>query len=92
MEKRKTNAESGKQESKETKTEGKSSETKEKSTNSKEESKDVKMIMVLPEDYPQLMVDIEEDLLRRLDYYDASVRDNKREVSQMKRYEIVLKT
>ena len=58
----------------------------------KEESKDVKMIMVLPEDYPQLMVDIEEDLLRRLDYYDASVRDNKREVSQMKRYEIVLKT
>ncbi|HDR3890535.1 TPA: DUF3994 domain-containing protein, partial [Bacillus cereus] len=72
-----------KQESKETKTEGtssaksesKSSETKEKSTNSKEESKDVKMIMVLPEDYPQLMVDIEQDLLRRLDYYDASVRD-----------------
>ena len=63
---------------KETKTEGKSSETKEKSTNSKEESKDVKMIMVLPEDYPQLMVDIEEDLLRRLDYYDASVRDNKK--------------
>ena len=49
-----------------------------KSTNSKEESKDVKMIMVLPEDYPQLMVDIEEDLLRRLDYYDASVRDNKK--------------
>ena len=44
----------------------------------KEESKDVKMIMVLPEDYPQLMVDIEEDLLRRLDYYDASVRDNKK--------------
>ncbi|MGG8396202.1 DUF3994 domain-containing protein [Bacillus cereus] len=85
-EKEKTNAESGKQESKETKTEGtnptksegKSSETKEKSTNSKEESKDVKMIMVLPEDYPQLMVDIEEDLLRRLDYYDASVRDNKK--------------
>ncbi|PFK43199.1 hypothetical protein COI93_10245 [Bacillus cereus] len=81
--KEKTNAESGKQESKETTTEGtssaksesKSSETKEKSTNSKEESKDVKMIMVLPEDYPQLMVDIEQDLLRRLDYYDASVRD-----------------
>ncbi|EJQ37390.1 hypothetical protein IEE_05322 [Bacillus cereus BAG5X1-1] len=81
--KEKTNAESSKQESKETKTEGtssaksenKSSETKEKSTNSKEESKDVKMIMVLPEDYPQLMVDIEQDLLRRLDYYDASVRD-----------------
>ncbi|PGT97314.1 DUF3994 domain-containing protein [Bacillus thuringiensis] len=84
--KEKTNAESGKQESKETTTEGtssansesKSSETKEKSTNSKEESKDVKMIMVLPEDYPQLMVDIEQDLLRRLDYYDASVRDWKK--------------
>lgn len=43
------------------------------------------MIMVLPEDYPQLMVDIEQDLLRRLDYYDASVRDWKKVVNQMLR-------
>ncbi|MGF2716195.1 DUF3994 domain-containing protein [Bacillus cereus] len=71
-----------KPESKEAKTEesskAKSSETKEKSTNSKEDSKDIKMIMVLPEDYPQLMVDIEEDLIRRLNYYDASVKDSKK--------------
>nr|WP_044443221.1 DUF3994 domain-containing protein [Bacillus mycoides] len=81
--KEKTNAESGKQESKETKTEGtssaksenKSSETKEKSTNSKEESKDVQMVRVLAEDYPQLMLDIEQDMLKRFDYYDSSVRD-----------------
>ncbi|WP_422109961.1 DUF3994 domain-containing protein [Bacillus pseudomycoides] len=81
--KEKTNAESSKQESKETKTEGtssaksesKSSETKEKSTNSKEESKDVQMVRVLAEDYPQFMIDIEKDLVRRLDYYDSSVKD-----------------
>ncbi|WP_412675408.1 DUF3994 domain-containing protein, partial [Bacillus mycoides] len=81
--KEKTNAESGKQESKETKTEGtssaksesKSSETKEKSTNSKEESKDVQMVRVLAEDYPQLMLDIEQDMLKRFDYYDSSVKD-----------------
>ncbi|EOP60266.1 hypothetical protein IKQ_06015 [Bacillus cereus VDM053] len=81
--KEKTNTESGKQESKETKTEGtssaksesKSSETKEKSTNSKEESKDVQMVRVLAEDYPQFMLDIEQDMLKRFDYYDSSVKD-----------------
>ncbi|MGG0459679.1 DUF3994 domain-containing protein [Bacillus mycoides] len=53
----------------------KSSETKEKSTNSKEESKDVQKVRVLDEDYAQYLLDIEQDMLRRFDYYDASVRD-----------------
>ncbi len=65
--------------SKEAKTEetskAKSSETKEKSTNSKEESKDVQKVRVLDEDYAQYLLDIEQDMLRRFDYYDASVRD-----------------
>ncbi|OOZ90729.1 DUF3994 domain-containing protein [Bacillus cereus] len=53
----------------------KASETKEKSTNSKEESKDVQKVRVLDEDYAQYLLDIEQDMLRRFDYYDASVRD-----------------
>ncbi|MBJ7933473.1 DUF3994 domain-containing protein [Bacillus cereus] len=65
--------------SKEAKTEetskAKSSGTKEKSTNSKEESKDVQKVRVLDEDYAQYLLDIEQDMLRRFDYYDASVKD-----------------
>ncbi len=65
--------------SKEEKTEetskSKASETKEKSTNAKEESKDVQKVRVLDEDYAQYLLDIEQDMLRRFDYYDASVRD-----------------
>ncbi|PEP34094.1 hypothetical protein CN575_13435 [Bacillus wiedmannii] len=53
----------------------KAAETKEKSTNSKEESKDVQKVGVLDEDYAQYLLDIEQDMLRRFDYYDASVRD-----------------
>jgi len=53
----------------------KAAETKEKSTNSKEESKDVQKVRVLDEDYAQYLLDIEQDMLRRFDYYDASVRD-----------------
>ncbi|MDM5194268.1 DUF3994 domain-containing protein [Bacillus hominis] len=64
-----------KEEKTEETSEHKSSETKEKSTNSKEESKDVQKVRVLDEDYAQYLLDIEQDMLRRFDYYDASVRD-----------------
>lgn len=62
--------------SKEEKTEetskSKASETKGKSTNSKEESKDVQKVRVLDEDYAQYLLDIEQDMLRRFDYYDGN--------------------
>ncbi len=50
----------------------KASETKGKSTNSKEESNDVQKVRVFDEDYAQYLLDIEQDMLRRFDYYDGN--------------------
>lgn len=52
----------------------KATEQDKKSTSLKDDEKDIQRIRVLEEDYPQYMLDMEKDLVKRLIFYKDSIK------------------